>query len=424
MAIRNLVTSSSSSSYYSLESYTREDVIDLEESARMLMVSIESDANSIEHAANAADAMSGVLEVAESNGGEVTENEASLIDDVNTAVSGSSTSDDPPVSISSESNGRYYISTEDILENIRDIWEKIKIILSKAWTALKEAFDKYFDFYKSLNKRANEIKITAKLSYGKYMDSKIFEYTTNTSILYLGSDKITNNTQLIKALNVCKSKVSLDYLSYFNRIADEFIKMVDCYKGDPLDNAMVEHYLKNVLNLVHYKVIDDKKIPDFVGGKKLYQEYDFTYHVDDGWLGVISSLFYNETSYVNASTNKVDSSIDFSTLDTKEVSNICDIIIGITDTCIELTSKNGLTSLFNKKDKLEDASHKLSKRYQDALSNKEFNDDNGNAKFLKLLKVSGYYAHSVSVFTKLLQLNGSFCTASLNLCTKSLSQHV
>ena len=68
--------------------------------------------------------------------------------------------------------------------------------------------------------------------------------------------------------------------------------------------------------------------------------------------------------------------------------------------------------------------HKLSKRYQDALSNKEFNDDNGNAKFLKLLKVSGYYAHSVSVFTKLLQLNGSFCTASLNLCTKSLSQHV
>ena len=229
MAIRNLVTSSGIENYnLSNLNYSLEDEIDCDESIRMLMVSAESEIDSAEHAANAADAMSGVLEVAESNGGEVTENEASLIDDVNTAVSGSSTSDDPPVSISSESNGRYYISTEAILDKIKEIWEKIKATLLRAWDFIKNIYKKFFDSFDATRTRTlifltklNEISDSLKTSKDKLNIPASFEITSDIKMLFLGDKVIDNKDTLISGIACCSNELREKRISAIIKNADD-----------------------------------------------------------------------------------------------------------------------------------------------------------------------------------------------------------
>ena len=76
-----------------------------------------------------------------------------------------------------------------------------------------------------------------------------------------------------------------------------------------------------------------------------------------------------------------------------------------------------------KKDKLKDASDRLDKRHQNAIRDDDTNTAGTSSKFTTILKLNTLFASSVTTFTRMVSLTGTFMGVCLTLSEKSLSNH-
>lgn len=430
MAIKNLVSSSYN---YSSESYgsghlnwSLEDEAENKASADMSVIDAESEVDSAEHAANAADAMAGVLEVAEASGGEVTENEASLIDDVNTAVAGGATDpEEAPIVVSSESNGRYYISKEGIVDKIKEIWKRIKEAIMRVWDKLKDAYKKYFGTYKSMQKRAEKIKKRAEDMSGKTIDKKTFEYENNVAILHYGDTKITSATLAIKSLEDCEKFVNYKFISENLKIGDASIDIVNEYDGKNTDGTSMGKLVDKIVDLERKSSMSVGDNEGFIGFKKLVFEDDNKPHagVKDSWQTTLNNMYSNKLRLNDFSEAKLSPKITFTTMSTGDVEKVCEQVITMAKDFVTISSSTGMDKLMVKKDKLKEASDKLDKRHQSSIKDEDGHTSEHSAEYTLVLKVNTHYASVASVFSRLFQLTGTFMGVCLTLAEKSLDNH-
>ena len=430
MAIKNLVSSSYN---YGSESYSSnhlnwslEDEAENKASADMAVIDAESEVDSAEHAANAADAMSGVLEVAESSGGEVTENEASLIDDVNTAVAGDSGDpEEAPIVVSSESNGRYYISKEGIVDKIKEIWKRIKEAIMRVWDKLKDAYKKYFGTYKAMQKRAEKIKKRAEDMSGKTIDKKTFEYENNVAILHEGGTKIVNANLALKALENCEKVVNYKFITTNLKTSDMMLDIINEYDGQPQDDKKMTELVKALIPpSTSTAVALHSDGTSFIGFKKIILEDDGKdLGNGEGWAKNLESKHKYKTRINDFSEEKLSPKVTFTTMSTGDVEKICEQVITMAKDFVVLSSSTGMDKLMAKKDKLKEASDKLDKRHQASIKDNDKHTDLTSSSYTTILKLNTSFASSASSFSRLFQLTGTFMGVCLTLSEKSLDNY-